>query len=305
MKNKLFFFTAFIFSNLLIAQDGGIESAKNETDFYINKIKETGMIGQQAKSDLTWLYITDDVSIHFRSPEPIQYVDISSSSVVGDLPVENVLRIKYLPENDTLKKTNVSLNNEVAIVTVVGQSFLAQYRINYTPNKDCKLTSTEIEIQHKDMKPLEFPKVTLTNNELKTYSYELLRRKATYKNVTSKSLGLTASLNNIYSFGDYIFLDVTYKNNTNIKYDFNEVRFKIEDKKIFNATNVQELEVKPDFKLYNNKSFRKNFRNIYVFKKFTFPNSKVLNIQLTEEQISGRMIELKIDYRDLLNADTL
>lgn len=302
MKNKLFFLATFIFFSITsFAQNDSVE----KTDDYISRIKEAGMQGQQAKEDLTWLFITDDVSIHFRSPEPIQYVDISSNLVVGDLPVENVLRIKYVPENDTLKKGNVSSDNEIAIVTIVGQSFLAQYRINYTQNKDSKLTSTEIEIQPKDMKPLEFPKVTLTKNELKSYSYDLLKRKPTFKNVTSKSLGLIASLNNIYSFGDYIFLDVSYKNRTNIKYDFNEVRFKIEDKKIFKATNVQELEVKPDFTLYNNKSFRKNFRNIYVFKKFTFPNSKVLNIQLTEEQISGRMIELKIDYRDLLNADTL
>lgn len=302
MKNKLFFLATFIFFSITsFAQNDSVE----KTDDYISRIKEAGMQGQQAKEDLTWLFITDDVSIHFRSPEPIQYVDISSNLVVGDLPVENVLRIKFVPENDTLKKGNVSSDNEIAIVTIVGQSFLAQYRINYTQNKDSKLTSTEIEIQPKDMKPLEFPKVTLTKNELKSYSYDLLKRKPTFKNVTSKSLGLIASLNNIYSFGDYIFLDVSYKNRTNIKYDFNEVRFKIEDKKIFKATNVQELEVKPDFTLYNNKSFRKNFRNIYVFKKFTFPNSKVLNIQLTEEQISGRMIELKIDYRDLLNADTL
>jgi conjugative transposon TraN protein len=305
MKNKLYYFITLIFSNLLIAQSSPIEIPNNPSNSFYENVKIVSMGGQQAKDDLTWLFISTDVSIHFRSPEPIQYVDISSDLIVGDLPIENVLRIKYIPENDTLKSTPINQDREVAVVTVVGQSYLAQYRIYYTDDKNFKLTSTEIEIQPKDMKPLEFPKVTLTNNELKNYSYELLRRKPNFRNVTSKSLGLTASLNNIYSFGDYIFVDVSYKNKTNIKYDFNEVRFKIEDKKIFKATNVQELEVKPDFTLYKNKSFRKNFRNIYVFKKFTFPNSKVLNIQLTEEQISGRMIELKIDYRDLLNADTL
>lgn len=304
MKNKLYFLIALIFSNLLIAQNSQAQPHDPSYSHFEN-VKTISMDGQQAKNDLTWLFITDDVSIHFRSPEPIQYVDISSDLIVGDLPVENVLRIKYVAENDTLKKSVVNQDRELAVITVVGQSYLAQYRIFYTDNKAFQLTSTEMEIQPKDMKPLEFPKVTLTNNELKSYSYDLLKRKPTFKNVTSKSLGLIASLNNIYSFGDYIFLDVSYKNRTNIKYDFNEVRFKIEDKKIFKATNVQELEVKPEFTLYNNKSFRKNFRNIYVFKKFTFPNSKVLNIQLTEEQISGRMIELKIDYRDLLNADTL
>jgi hypothetical protein len=46
------------------------------------------------KDDLPTIYITDDISIHFISPEPIQYVDISTHSVIGDLPVKNILRIK-------------------------------------------------------------------------------------------------------------------------------------------------------------------------------------------------------------------
>jgi len=48
----------------------------------------------------------------------------------------------------------------------------------------------------------------------------------------------------------------------------------------------------------------KNFRNIYVFKKFTYPNSKVMKIRLLEEQLSGRTIEMVVKYSDILNADT-
>lgn len=35
----------------------------------------------------------------------------------------------------------------------------------------------------------------------------------------------------------------------------------------------------------------------------TFPNDKVLTIELSEKQISGRNISLNIDYEDVLNAD--
>ena len=37
--------------------------------------------------------------------------------------------------------------------------------------------------------------------------------------------------------------------------------------------------------------------------KMTFPNDKVLTIELSEKQISGRNISLNIDYEDVLNAD--
>ncbi len=50
---------------------------------------------------------------------------------------------------------------------------------------------------------------------------------------------------------------------------------------------------------------RKSYRNIYCFKKFTFPSDKVLSIELTEKQISGRKILLNIDYKQVLEAAIL
>ena len=46
------------------------------------------------KENLPQLTINEDISLHFISPEPIQYVDISTDNLVGDIPVENVFRIK-------------------------------------------------------------------------------------------------------------------------------------------------------------------------------------------------------------------
>ena len=39
-------------------------------------------------------------------------------------------------------------------------------------------------------------------------------------------------------------------------------------------------------------------------RKMTFPNDKVLSIEMTEKQISGRSITLEIDYEDVLSADS-
>jgi hypothetical protein len=52
------------------------------------------------------------------------------------------------------------------------------------------------------------------------------------------------------------------------------------------------------------KSFKYGYRNVLVIKKMTFPNDKVLTIEMAEKQISGRNIMLNIDYEDVLSADS-
>jgi len=260
------------------------------------------------KADLKTIYITDGISVHFVSPEPIQYVDISSDDIMGDIPVDNVLRIKYVSQKDTTHSSDIitdKLKDRDAVITVVGQSFIAQYKTQIIENNIGQPLPTNIEIIPTDTRPLDFPEITLTNHELEEYALKVMHKKRTYKNVSSKSNGMTAQLNNIFSLGDYIFLDVEFNNQTHIKYDIDDYRFKIEDKRIVKSTNVQEVKLDPLFTLYKRPYFTKKHRNVFVFKKFTYPNDKVLTVQLTEKQISGRMIELKIDYRDLLNADTL
>ena len=36
----------------------------------------------------------------------------------------------------------------------------------------------------------------------------------------------------------------------------------------------------------------------------TFPNDKVLSIELSEKQLSGRTISMQLDYEDVLSADS-
>ena len=52
------------------------------------------------------------------------------------------------------------------------------------------------------------------------------------------------------------------------------------------------------------KTFKYGYRNVIVVKKMTFPNDKVLTIELSGKQISGRTISLSIDYEDVLSADS-
>jgi hypothetical protein len=79
----------------------------------------------------------------------------------------------------------------------------------------------------------------------------------------------------------------------------------MDDKKVTKATNVQSVELKPEFILFDTPVFQKTYRNIIVLKKLTFPGNKVLHLELNEKQLSGRVITLTISYQDILDADTI
>lgn len=262
---------------------------------------------EQRIDELPELDMTQGVNIHFISPEPIQFVDLSTDNLVGDLPSENIARIKVVnPKVDTLSKSDTLPfydGERVGIITIVGQSFMAQYRAVYR-SREMYNTQSNIQIQPEDMQPLEFPKMKLSNMELRKLAMEIITKKATKPLREVNNLKLSMKLNNVYVMSDYIFLDISFENKTNLSYDIEGIKYSIEDKKIYKSTNNQSIELKPVYQLHKPTHFKKSFRNIYIFKKFTYPNSKVMKIRLLEEQLSGRTIEMKIKYSDILNSDT-
>ncbi len=265
---------------------------------------------EQIISDLPEIEITEGINLHIISPEPIQYVDLSTNQMTGDLPSTNIARIKITdqPETDPKEKLKISTSfsngDKIGVITVVGQSFIAQYKAIYRNSENLN-TVTNIHIQPEDMQPIEFEKMTFSNLELRKFAMDIIHKKSEENPIREeKNLKLSFQLNNVYVISDYIFLDMTIKNNSNLSYDIEDLKFSLEDKKIHKATNNQSIEMIPLFQLNPQKHFRKNFRNIYVFKKFTFPNSKVMMIRLIEEQLSGRTIEMKVNYSEILKADT-
>lgn len=265
---------------------------------------------EQLSSDLPEIEIAEGINLHIISPEPIQYIDLSTQKLTGDLPATNIARIKITdsPESNETEKikkqTTFTSGQNIGVITVVGQSFIAQYKVIYRNSENLN-TVTNIHIQPENMQPIEFNKMVFSNLELRKFAMDIIQKKSEKNPIREeKNLQLNIQLNNVYVMSDYIFLDMTFKNNSNLSYDIEDLKFSIEDKKIYKATNSQSIEMIPIFQLNPQKHFKKNFRNIYVFKKFTFPNSKVMMIRLIEEQLSGRTIEMKVNYSEILKADT-
>lgn len=249
-------------------------------------------------ADLPSIMISRDVSLHIISPEPIRYVDISTHTIAGDLPVNNILRLKFLPDSTASLKDFIS---NIPVVTIVGESFIAQYRLIYLPGA---VGASKVNILPEDTYLLDIAGNGMTTPDIRLNALSILKNRSSGKIRAVDNYGISAALNRVYAIGDLIFLDITYRNETNLSYGIDEMRFKIEDRKINKATNVQSIEIKPLWQLYPLDTFKKTFRNIYVLKKTTFPENKILNVELSEKQISGRTITLQIKYKDILKADT-
>lgn len=243
-------------------------------------------------------------TFHFISPEPIQYVDISIKEIVGDLPLKNVLRIKRLPDSVRKDVAGVSGLSD-AVVTIAGEKFIAQFRVSSVDGVPGKVYPAQLEILPEHMRPLDVAGATLSRSQLDRLASQMLFKKQLRSIARAKAFGIEGNVNHLSTMGDYIFLDLSFLNTTNLRYDTDEIRFKIEDEKVNKASTVQSIEIKPEFVLFGHPAFKRNYRNVFVFRKFSFPGHKVFKIVVSEKQISGRALELKIKYHEVLEADGL
>lgn len=244
--------------------------------------------------------ISRSVSLHFISPEKISYVDLSSAAMIGDLPEKNILRVKVVPDSIS----SLISTGDAGLVTVVGESFIAQYKLVFLKSSDSGQISTQVNILPSHMSPLDISGISLTQSDFRSNAFRLLNERHK-KPISRRSMfGISITVNRILSLGDFVLLDLGFTNGTNLKFDVDEIRFKIEDRKINRSTNVQSVEINPVFQLYPFESFKKSYRNIYVLKKATFPGDKIFNIELSEKQISGRNLRVALRYSDILEADT-
>lgn len=255
------------------------------------------MKAQQTYKDMELLTVNEQVTTVITASEPIRFVDISTDKVVGDQPISNTIRLKPKEGADVHEDGDV-----LAIVTIVTERYRSQYALIYT-------TRLQEAVADKVIQPTEKiaynnPAVSLSTEDMTRFARQIWSSPARVRNVSTKMHRMVMRLNNIYAIGEYFFIDFSIENRTNIRFDIDEMRFKLTDKKQSKATNAQMIELTPALVLDPSLSFRYGYRNVVVLKKMTFPNDKVLTIEVAEKQISGRLIHLDIDYEDVLNADS-
>lgn len=246
------------------------------------------------------VFINSDVTTHIVMPEIIKMVDLSTTKIIGNQCADNIVRIKPFIESDSLPCTYRD-GELMGTLTLIGERHLAQYDLVYTVTPS--LAASIHRVPYASMESYINPEVSMPQSEMARYAWAVYGSDRKYNQVVSKAHGMKAIVNNIYSIGDYFFIDYSLQNKTKIPYDIAEVRVKLTDKKEVKATNSQTIELTPAYSLNLARKFKKNYRNVLVLDKLTFPDEKVLRIEISENQISGRVITLTIEYDDVLNAD--
>ena len=255
------------------------------------------LCAQETASGLELLTVNDQVTTVITATEPIRFVDISTGKVAGDQPLSNTLRLKPKEGADVNADGDV-----LAVVTVITERYRVQYGLIYTTRMNEAVT--EKTILQTEVLPYNNPAVSMSTEEMARFARRVWDSPARYRNVGARKHHMNIRLNNIYSAGEYFFIDVSVQNRTNIRFDIDQIRVKVEDKRQTRAANCQSIEITPAMILENSSTFLHGYRNVIVLKKLTFPNDKVLTIEMSEKQISGRTITLSIDYEDVLYADS-
>ena len=235
-----------------------------------------------------------DRTVHILSPEPILYVDISSTDVDGDLPEKNICRLKAAPG-----KMQAGSSFTVTLVT---RSLVSVYQLVCAADADPAARFYVISVD--PFRSVRLNSSSLSESEFKRLALKALGEPKVIRGIRGSAPGMRSRVNNIFVAGDYLLFDISLDNHSNMTLDIDEVRFKLTDKKQLDAHVSQERLLTPLYSYFDHSEvgITANWRNFYLFPRFNFSADKVLRIELSEEQISGRRLEMEVDYRTLIGA---
>ena len=244
-------------------------------------------------------------TLHILFPSEVVYVDLGSLDLIADKAngAQNVVRIKAAKQDFT-EETNFS------VITADGcfYSFTAVYSENPSQlniemedwlHKDpySDFANRQMYIRLDELSG-ETP---LTVNRI---MYTILRRNVRdIKSVGSKRFGIEVLLRGVYVHGDLFYLHVSMRNRSKVAFDIDYIRFKICDKKTARRTAVQETFVNPVrvFDEIMRVDAEAMIRNVFVFRKFTIPDDKVLVMEVYERN-GGRHQRFEIENSRLVGA---
>ena len=124
-----------------------------------------GAFAQKGYNDMEQLTINENVSSIITASEPIRLVDISTDSIAGDKPLENVIRLK--------PKTGNHKDGEVmGVVTIITERYRVQYALIYTSKLEEAVTDKEVELVERNA--FHNPDVSMSTVDMVSYAMKVL-----------------------------------------------------------------------------------------------------------------------------------
>ena len=248
-------------------------------------------------SDLT---ITCNKTTNLIFPFPVQSVDRGSKDILVQQPkgTENIVQLKADKPNFT--QTNLS------VITIDGNlySFTIDYalkppQLNIVVENKHQSTGDSIKQQTVRLSSGKnealFKKIAQKIEASKTRNI----RKATFNQIQLRISG-------IYINNDILYFRLQVKNNSNISYDIDNIRFSIKDRQKSTRTATQELELTPVYIYHNPAKIQADSSAscILAFSKFTLPDSKYLSMQIFEKN-GSRNLSIALKNKHIMKAITI
>lgn len=252
--------------------------------------------------------VTFDKTTTIIFPSPIKDVDLGSANIIAGRAnsSDNVLRVKAAIRGFE-QETNLSA------ITEEGSFYTFNIRYADEPVK--------LNIEMKDFMH-DGDAVNRPNNSLEIYLKELgsespklvhLIMRSIYhtdkrliKHIGSKRFGIQYLLKGIYSHNNLLYLHTQIKNESNVPFDIDFIRFKIVDKKVAKRTAIQETVIIP-LRAYNRVTSvygNSSEKTVFTIEKITIPDDKKLIVELFEKN-GGRNQSFTIENEDLVRAEKI
>ena len=233
-------------------------------------------------------------TVHVIFSSAITYVDLGSSNIIAAKApgVENILRVKSAVENFT-EATNFT------VITEDGNFYSFVVRYNSKPKRlNILLRDDNILVEgERDVSPAVVDKITraIYKNNANVIKYLGCKRYAMQMLVKS-----------IFVYKGLFFVHIVIKNNSNIPFDVEYIRFTIQERRLIKRTARQEIQVNTVKTFNEQRTIEENSiaRAVYVLPKFTISSDKILVIQLIEKG-GARNLTIQIESEDFYNAKTI
>ncbi len=241
------------------------------------------------------LEITYNKTSSIVFPTLIKSVDRGSRDVLVQKVkgIENVLQVKANRPN--FPETNLTV--------ITADGYLHQFTINYSDEPK----SYRLEILGGDGgKKVIIFHTELTEAGMDQYAESIIQSKKSIRFLKEKKYNVCLALQGTYVKNNVMFFRLGIENTSNINYDIESLRFYIRDKAKLKRTASQEIEIKPLYVFGNVPTVEgdSSIEVVYIFEKFTIPDSKRLYMEMFEHK-GGRHFNLLVKNRTIVKAQLL
>jgi conjugative transposon TraN protein len=255
-------------------------------------------VAAQSRSETRTLEISYNKTTSLIFPAIIKSVDRGSRDILAQKAkgVENILQLKAARHG--------FLQTNLTVITSDGNIHQFSVAYGHEP-EDLVLNVGDVKQDDLDTPLLIFDS-DLTETQMEIYASKIVNSKRSIRMVNTSKYKIGLSLRGIYIRDKTIFYHVRIRNQSNIHYDVDFLRFYVQDKQKMKRTASQEVDVKPVYAFGSDQEIRGQTTTdvVYALEKFTIPEAKRLVIEMFEKN-GGRNLSLSIRNRTIVNADLI